>query len=279
MPEKKSTLEPASKELHRYDLMPCFHIFVALAEQCNRDVDMGPQECGRLSMTCSELRNLCNSTKIWGSIFQRAFGKISIQRSFTLSAVREFMHAERDLNRQLQRIQKMVNEDKQISISDGFNVLTTFSTFLTCAWSYGASFESSAWNKVERSYLPLLHTLVYKMCTQKSGNFSQDLYEWFCSAADAFLELEPPPSEWKQVIQSFPRFQRVARLMDRVSMYLKRYHVHRNSLMTVDIVWRCRLKKWAIRHIGCDDKAHQCNAFLEIGACCTQASHLSFPPL
>ena len=76
--------------------------------------------------TCPELRNLCNSTKIWGSIFQRclqhrarsphglipisrAFGKISIQRSFTLSAVREFMHSERDLNRQLQRIQKMVS--------------------------------------------------------------------------------------------------------------------------------------------------------------------------
>ena len=113
------------------------------------------------------------------------------------------MHAERDLNRQLQRIQKMVScfclrrgyylnhqcaytgqrgqADQHIGwfqrshhifyISDVCMVLCILAcTVLWCnfklARSYGASFESSAWNKVERSYLPLLHTLVYKVQDQ-----------------------------------------------------------------------------------------------------------------
>lgn len=96
------------------------------------------------------------------------------------------------------------------------------------------------------------------MCTSRKSFCTDEIYAWFCGAADTFIEKVTVPALAKaskvpayvprEVRRQWDKFTQVAAMLNkRIAQYLNRYHTSSNNLPTVERHWSNRFKAWMQR--------------------------------
>lgn len=142
------------------------------------------------------------------------------------------------------------------------------------AFDYGVPLSSA----VGITQQAQLHTIVYYMCTQRSGDLCAGLHTWFCGALERYLHVyaasaitqppnfrgSPPPlrtaapramvvacpvTAWSIVAQ-WVFYKQLRGLLCRFVRYLSRYHVPRHSLPALEDTAGKTFHLWVQHHSG-----------------------------
>ena len=79
-----------------------------------------------------------------------------------------------------------------------------------------------------------LYSIIYAMCTSRKSFCTEEIYTWFCDAADTFIEkvttpalakVRAPAEQARQVRRQWDKFSQVSSMINkRIAQYLNRYH-------------------------------------------------------
>jgi len=92
------------------------------------------------------------------------------------------------------------------------------------------------------------------MCTSRKSYCTDEIYDWFCGAADEYIKkvvvpaMKPMRSAAERGMQArrqWSKYEAVSTMLNkRIAQYLNRYHTSSNNLPTIEKHWGDTFQTW-----------------------------------